>query len=688
MSLRWEIITERFAPVGMVNEELFEGTPKDIPRLNEDIQLAAVTVRDADGNPVLENITTTLPGGGLIGITAISEEDREAFGELIAREVVPSSGMMLVGMEELSELHQATLATRVGHATSRPMLFKGTFGDNVLMPIRYAPLPDDKAAAFELEMSKTGNSADMLAADWTDPTRGAAENIDELKDHWCRLVEGIGGAGALFRRALDHPLDPDEHPHLADRLVELRPKILKTLQDKHLIDVVHILQPDRYCPALPVVQNLLFATPKNPLPADTLADRLDYMDMMRSINMTEDLLELALTIMDGLRQIFGSGKIDHPLFQKTGLDPVLYNEVLTTIDDMKAGRPLTDRAQALVLSVPSSIAAEQVGPVFPQRVQDKILALREEFGATLRDQMSDLFIPIDPTKPIRGLSIVENALFGKISEEAGPQAEEIREAVAEVLHADGVSLEVLKLIFDVPITLGGNNLPATFAEPLAESRAVMKRPDILILDRVMASFSEEMRVRTVKALRAELPGTTIIYLSPKPEDDLDFDVTLELRQGRLTGSQIAAETRKDSDVSADIARRVQALEQTTFFAGLDRKQLRLLAFGARWYRASAGHYVFHKNDAPDSGAFMILEGEADLLLPQDGGEDKLIATVGPGALVGELGLIRNEPRALDMKVKTDLLCLRLGVEEVLAVVENDAATAFKLLQVVSGYVST
>ncbi|MEX0367112.1 MAG: cyclic nucleotide-binding domain-containing protein, partial [Ruegeria sp.] len=85
---------------------------------------------------------------------------------------------------------------------------------------------------------------------------------------------------------------------------------------------------------------------------------------------------------------------------------------------------------------------------------------------------------------------------------------------------------------------------------------------------------------------------------------------------------------------------------------------------------------------------MVIDGEADLLLPQDDGPDTLIATVGAGALVGELGLIRSEPRALDMRAKSDLTCLRIGEEEFMAVVENDAATAFRLLQVVAGYVKT
>ena len=40
-----------------------------------------------------------------------------------------------------------------------------------------------------------------------------------------------------------------------------------------------------------------------------------------------------------------------------------------------------------------------------------------------------------------------------------------------------------------------------------------------------------------------------------------------------------------------------------------------------------------------------------------------------------------------MVAESELKCLRIGAKEFLAVVENDAATAFKILQVVAGYVS-
>ena len=62
-----------------------------------------------------------------------------------------------------------------------------------------------------------------------------------------------------------------------------------------------------------------------------------------------------------------------------------------------------------------------------------------------------------------------------------------------------------------------------------------------------------------------------------------------------------------------------------------------------------------------------------------------MATVEAGALLGELALIRQVSRALNMKAEEDISALRLGETEFLAVVENDAATAQKILQVVAGY---
>jgi CRP-like cAMP-binding protein len=184
-----------------------------------------------------------------------------------------------------------------------------------------------------------------------------------------------------------------------------------------------------------------------------------------------------------------------------------------------------------------------------------------------------------------------------------------------------------------------------------------------------------------------LPDTTLIYIDERFDRAEVFDVHLEISKGHMRTEEPISARPEDSAAAADLQRKVRALESTDLFSALDRKQLRLLAFGAKWFHAEPGDIVFRKHDDPTDGAYMILSGSAELFNTGADGKEIHVASVGPGTLVGELGLIRNVPRALTMRAETEIEALRLGAEEFLAVVENDAATSFKLLQVVAGYTS-
>jgi ABC-type multidrug transport system fused ATPase/permease subunit len=687
MALRWDTITERFAPDGMIDDALVYGPIADIPRLTGDVVLDQVTVRDGDGNPVLEDISVTLPAGAVVGITAPNDEDRRALAEVLTRETLPTSGTVTLSGSDITILHQAVIAKRIGHATSRPVMFKGSFGDNVLMPVRYAPLGDQADTGFAREAIRAGNSADMLEGEWLDPAIAGVDSARDLRAWWTRLIDGMGSGAALTRRALDQSCDPAAHPRLCDALIALRPKVTEAIADADLARFVHRFDPDSYNPALPVAENLLFATPRMDITPDILAAKVDFLRLLSELKLAGDLEALARNVIDMLRQIFGATGTDHPLFRKVGLDVAIYEAALDLVTRKTPGTPITDDELALLLSVQSRITAEQIGPAFPDDVSAKVLDMRRNHAVALQEQMEELFAPITPDGYCIGLSVLENVIFGKVAESAGTKGEELRRVVSAVLADEGVNPLVLELVFDVPIALGGANLPALFAEPLSISRATIKRPDIVILDRVMASYDADAQEALYANLRTLLPDAMLIFLNESFEDEGAFDMHFEIQQGRLVGAEGARAT-ADSDVGADLARKVDALSAAPMFSGLKRKQLRLLAFGARWYSARPGEYVFHKNDDPSDGAYLVIEGTADLLLPQEGSDPRLITTVGTGALVGELGLIRGEPRALDMRAKTDLICLRIGEEDFMAVVENDAATAFRLLQVVAGYVNT
>ncbi|MDK3074756.1 ABC transporter transmembrane domain-containing protein [Sedimentitalea sp. JM2-8] len=689
MAVRWDIILERFDPAGMVDERLIEGMPDEIPHLTGDIVLDHVSVRDTDGNTVLDDLTVTLPGGKVIAVAAPSSEDRRAFAQLLTREVMPSTGRVSVGGRDLAKLHQAVIAARIGHATSNPVLFQGTFGDNVMMPVKIQPPAEGVDSDAIREAIRAGNSGDPLHGDWTTPAIAGPDDPEALRDWWLQLVEGMGSGTALFQRGLEQRFDAEAHPELAERLVRLRPAVQQAIRDAGLRPHVFFFSPELYNPGLPVAENLLLATPRRPITQQMLAEQTGFIDQLKKLKLDRDLIALSQDVIDLLRQIFGTDGTDHPLFRRLGLDAKTYEAALDLVERSRKGGidGLTADQVATLLTVPFQITAEQIGPAFPDAMKDRILQLRQVHASDLQRGLGDLFAPLAPDAFAPGLSVQDNALFGKVSDTAGAKGQEIRKLVADVLLKNGMQRLVIQLVYDLPIALGGTNLPTQFAEPLALGRATIKRPDILIMDRALASYDMATQVSVHNRLRGLLPESTLVYLNEGFEREAVFDAVFELRQGRIVSGEMPEGVDGDSVASADLARKLRALEQTDMFSGLNRKQLRLLAFGARWFQAEKGDVVFSKGDAPTDGAYVLLEGEADLILPKTGEQDQLIATVGPGTLVGELGLIRDEPRALSMVAATDLKCLRLGAEEFLAVVENDAATAFKLLQVVAGYVN-
>ena len=692
MSLRWETVVEKFSPPGEVDEALMQGRPAEIPHLIDPLRFVDVSVTDEDGHAVLDQITFDVPKGALVAIEAPSDVDRQALSDVFTREVIPHGGQVLVGDQDIRTFHQATIAARIGHANSTPVLFQGSFGDNIMMGVRTDPgkLESDEEKKTIQEAIAAGNSGDSLNVDWTDSDISGAESEDQLQVWWLAIIEAIGSAGPLYSKSLDQIVDGHLDEDLSQQLVSIRPKVWQAVQEAGLDRHIYRFDPDVYNPALTVTSNLLFATLKEPMDQRALAEHSELFELLSDLGLEQELLTLSQNVIVLLNQIFGTDGTEHPLFRRLGLDPQLFEDSVQIVQGLGVGKldGLSAPDKAMLMTLPAQISAEQIGPAFSNDMQRRIVEQRMNSQAKVQEALGETYVSLDETKIAPGLSVLENALFGKISDSAGARSDDVRRIVGTVLEDAGLKPAVIGLIYDLPLDLNGTNLPAVFAEPLALIRAAIRKPDILVLENILASYDHDVRVNVHRNLRKLLPDTSLVYISDSFQDPSLFDRYIEISRGRMVSQSTGEQAIDDSAANADLTRKVRALETTDLFSGLDRKQLQLLAFGAKWYDAQAGEVIFNKEDDPTDGAYMILSGTAELYKPMpDGGEEK-IASVGQGTLVGELGLIRNVPRALSMRAETDVQALRLGAEEFLAVVENDAATAFRLLQVVAGYTTT
>ncbi|MEM9307216.1 MAG: ABC transporter transmembrane domain-containing protein [Pseudomonadota bacterium] len=692
MSLRWQIVIERFAPPNMIDEELFDGEPPEVPRLDGAISIQNVTVRNADGNAVLENINLEIPAGSRVAIESTNQSERLALAELLTREVLPARGDVRIGGLALNELHQSVIAARIGYANSRPYLFDGTLGDNLLMPLKTSPKTvmwdPDRKDREALEAKRSGNSLDRTDADWLDPGLAGLTTPAEVRTWWFSLVQAMGIDDLMFRNMMKARMDQEQHPELARCLVDLRADVHERLLERGLADVVNRFDPDLFNPSIPLGGNLMFASPKLDISQEGLAAEHSFLALISELDLSEKGIAISQTLIETLHQTFGTDGTNHPLFTALGIDDEFYERLVDIAMRRreKGDQAISQDEFALLLTVPFAFTAEQIGPGFPESFKQEIVEIRKQKGAEMRERMKDLFVPADPENYLPRLSILENVLYGRVSDMAGVQGELVEDVVAEILDEKGLKRHVSEIIMDVKTGLGGANLASIFQERVAFSRAGIKRPDILILDTALASHDTQMRKEARARLQGILPDTTLIFLEAQFANPAAYDIHIKINNGRIDGADIEDAVEEQATGSDDLRRKIQVISRTELFAGLDARSHRLLAFAAQWYKVPKGKRIFSAGERPDA-VYLCLAGRGMLSQVNDDGKRLNVTAVEPGRLIGDLAVIMGEERQLDLIAEEDSKFLRISAEQFLAVVGRDPEVLMILLQTVSGYLS-
>ncbi len=689
MSLRWSVVTEKFARRKDIDESLFEGVPTEVPRLQGDIELRNVSVNDENGNMVLEQINLTIPKGARVAVKTKDAASGTALAELLTRELVPARGEVTVAGYPMNSLHQTVIAGRIGYAHSSPHLFGGTLGENLMMPFMHLPENGSAVSAKDRvqldEALKTGNSTDLLDMPWIDPAVAGFSTEDDIQEWWFRLVEAMGIDDFMVRRTLRSVLCNEMHDELKAEIVRLRPVIVERLKEAGVCDVIYRYDADRFNPVTPLGSNLLYAMPVRPLQQRTLAKDSNFVRLLQSEGLAQEITDIAVNVIDGLNATFGMDGTDHPLFRMLNMDEELYVQLTKLAEKLReqGADALSEDEAGLLMTVPFAFSAEQIGPAFKEEFKERVLEIRRTRSDHLISQMDGLFERLDEEKYIPIMTVLGNAIFGRVSGMAGGREDQVVDVVVDVLSEHGLRRKLAQCIYDLETDQGGVNIPAVFRERAAFSRAGIKRPDILILQNALASHSAEARSRTRERLGDLLPGATKIYIESHFNAPESYDMFIEIKNGRIDGIE-GVDDGEDNLARQDLNKKMKALSQAEIFANIPRKQQRLLAFSSQWYKVEKGQNIYNKGDPPDA-AYLCVKGLAGLFFSETEMQSRLISEVTPGRLIGDLAVILNQPRRVNLTALEDSVLLRIGARELRAVIKNDATVAFNLLQTVAGH---
>jgi putative ABC transport system ATP-binding protein len=558
--IKYDQIVEQFQPAGLANTRLLLEEPETIPHLQGELFVSNLSLAEDDRNRVVDGVTFNVRLDEQVAVIGQSGSGKGELGLLLARLVRPSGGRITIGGHNLTDLPLAVVGRRIGYAGATPYLFGGSLRDNLLLGLRHRPLrPADydellmRRRQRQLDEARRSGNIDFdLHADWVDYSAAGVADAEELSARISEILVRLDFETDVYNFGLRWRINPTTQPDLTQRLLDARRALAQRLADDGITKLVETYDPERYNSNATVAENLLFGTPIGPVfEFEALADNTYVLSVLDKIGLTEELIEIGRQVAAMMTEMFADLPPEHEFFEQFSFisagDLPGFAAILSTMEGGGVTALRHEQRQKL-LSLPFKlIAARHRLDVLDERMQQRILTARQAFRRDLPEEMRGQIEFFDPEHYNAAASLQDNIMFGKIAYGEADAAVRVPEVLGEVLDVLELRFAVVDVGLDYQVGTGGSRLSLAQRQRAAIARALLKRPDLLILNESTSALDGQAQATVSAGVRQDMAGRGLIWVLHRASLARDFERVLVMSGGRLAEQGAFAELdRKDS----------------------------------------------------------------------------------------------------------------------------------------------
>jgi ABC-type multidrug transport system fused ATPase/permease subunit len=544
--IKYEQIVEQFQPGGMIDARLQMAEPQTSTPLTGELSVVNLSFAEEDGSRVLDGISFTVSLAEHIAVVGQGGSGKNELALLLARLIAPTGGRITIAGLELAKLPTAVLGRRIGYIGVAPYLFAGSLRDNLLFGLRHIPVrPAEytgvtlkRRARHTYEAQRSGNIDFDIHADWIDYEAAGVEDVNALSRRISEVLVRLDLDEAIYSLGLRWRLDPEVDPEAAMQLLEARKALARRLAEDGITNLVETYDPERFNLNASVAENLLFGTPIGPVfDFEALADNAYVLQVLTQVGLMEDLVTAGKQVAETMIEMFADLPADHEFFEQFSFisanDLPEFVAILGRIGE-GGTTALAKHDRAKLLSLPFKLVpARHRLDVVDDLMQRRLLEARKGFRANLPQKARQQIEFFDPERYNAAASVQDNMLFGKIAYGEADAPTRIPKVLGEVI--DGLSLRqiIIDVGLDYNVGTGGSRLSMAQRQKTAIARAVLKRPDLLILNEATSALDGRDQTKISNGLREEFAGRGIIWVLHRASLARNFDRALILSGGKL-----------------------------------------------------------------------------------------------------------------------------------------------------------
>ncbi len=539
MRIKYDQVVRQFAPKGMLEEDLQHSESGADEPLTGDLVVQAVSLEDEDGTKILDGVSFTVPAAAKVGIVGDANSGKGEMAQILARLLAPTRGSVSVGGRDLKSLPEAVTGRRIGYVGANAYLYSATLGENLTYGLKHRPQETDAKSDAEYvdEANLTGNIAFDYNTEWISYDEAGVPDQAELLSRILTVLKLVELDDDVYRMGLRGVVDPVARADIADELLKARFELRDRLADPALAELVEPFDVTRYNTNATVAENLLFGKPVGDVfDVEQLAENTYVRGILDKAGLTEEFLSIGRQVAETMIELFADLPPGHEFFERFSFirsdDLPEYQAIISGAD--RGLETLGEAEKLRLLSLPFKLApARHRLGLIDEGMQARILEARKLFAESLPADLhgSVAFFNADQYNP--AATVQDNILFGKIAHGQAQSETKIGHLLSDVIESLSLRDTVIELGLDFQVGVGGSLLSALQRQKIAIARALVKRPDILVVNDGSSGMDPPTESRIMNRVLDHVGDTGAIWILNQVSNASKFSHIIVMQHGRV-----------------------------------------------------------------------------------------------------------------------------------------------------------
>ena len=564
---KYELLLESFQVPGMLDQEQIDAEPAARVPIAGALVATNLDLKEEDESE------TTFPGGlaltaelpANIAIVGGQGSGSDRLAHIIAGLKRPGTGKLLAGAVDLIASPESVTGRQIAYVGSETSLFSGTLRDNLFYSLKHRPTGD---AAYDepgrarweqrrSEAERAGNSLHDVRADWIDYAGAGVEDAESMNARAIEVLSIVDMDDDIYQLGLQSSVDPDAAPELARGVLEARGMLRERLADLRVAHLVDPFDRDAYNVNMTVAENLLFGTPRDrTFDPENLAGNSYVRKVLDDVGLMDDFVGIGRQVAKVMVDLFADVEPGSELFEQFSFIsaedlPEFRHLLARTEPDRPGDLGDDDRAMFLSLTFKLVPARHRLG-LIDEPMRERLVLARSRFSEGLGAARTSIEL-FDSERYNASVSIMDNILFGRLAYGRQRSATRIGEVIGEVVDSLGLRRAITECGLDYPVGIAGSRLASVQRQKLAIGRAVLKRPDVLVVDRATAPLDASSQNRILDNLLKEFDSRALIWVVHRASLAERFEQTIVLEGGKVVEQGAFAELNRPGTVLHQLA---------------------------------------------------------------------------------------------------------------------------------------